>query len=258
MLPKEIVDAYYKQVPGAQQNPTAGGYTVPCNGEMPPFTMELSGDVGISASASIPAGVPISTPTVSVGGGIPYGGYGSGSGSGSGSGYGGLGGLGSGSGLGSSYGNGFGSDSGSNSGSGDGLSIFGTTGNTGNSESSESSATINIRSTSSDSSAGTGDCAEPIPRESPSGKIDAGINAGLSLGAGAKAGTNQNSGTYKSVTPGKHLKMSPVTEGGSTCFGGMQSNDGMDFAIFGDVFLKSQYVVFDMNGPRLGFAPQAE
>lgn len=70
--------------------------------------------------------------------------------------------------------------------------------------------------------------------------------------------SSPSQGTYKAVTPGKYLKMSPVMEGGSTCFGGMQSNDGMDFSIFGDVFLKNQYVVFDMNGPRLGFAPQAD
>ncbi|KAL4887333.1 aspartic protease pep1 [Aspergillus karnatakaensis] len=62
---------------------------------------------------------------------------------------------------------------------------------------------------------------------------------------------------YDAVVPGAHIKYAPVTEGSSTCFGGIQGNQGLPFAILGDVFLKSQYVVFDAQGPRLGIAPQA-
>lgn len=69
---------------------------------------------------------------------------------------------------------------------------------------------------------------------------------------------SSGSGTYKAVTPGKYIKLAPVQDGGKTCFGGIQSNQGMEFAIFGDVFLKNQYVVFDPEGPKLGFAPQAD
>ncbi|KAB8077754.1 Aspartic protease pep1 [Aspergillus leporis] len=64
-------------------------------------------------------------------------------------------------------------------------------------------------------------------------------------------------GGYKAVVPGKHINYAPLQEGGSTCVGGIQSNSGLGLSILGDVFLKSQYVVFDSQGPRLGFAAQA-
>ncbi|KAL2815185.1 aspartic peptidase domain-containing protein [Aspergillus granulosus] len=62
---------------------------------------------------------------------------------------------------------------------------------------------------------------------------------------------------YDAVVPGEHIRYASVTEGSSTCFGGIQGNQGLNFSILGDVFLKSQYVVFDSQGPRLGIAPQA-
>lgn len=64
-------------------------------------------------------------------------------------------------------------------------------------------------------------------------------------------------GSYDAVVSGDLINFSPVTDGSSTCFGGIQSNSGLGFSIFGDIFLKSQYTVFDSNGPRLGFAAQA-
>jgi aspergillopepsin I len=64
-------------------------------------------------------------------------------------------------------------------------------------------------------------------------------------------------GSYNAVVPGSLINYAPLQSGSSTCFGGIQSNSGLGFSIFGDIFLKSQYVVFDANGPRLGFAPQA-
>lgn len=48
--------------------------------------------------------------------------------------------------------------------------------------------------------------------------------------------------------------------GPTTCFGGVQRDTGMPFSIFGDVFLKSVFTVFEMpeNGQaRIGFAQQA-
>ncbi|ORY66616.1 microbial aspartic proteinase [Pseudomassariella vexata] len=57
------------------------------------------------------------------------------------------------------------------------------------------------------------------------------------------------------VVPARHINYAPVSEGSSTCFGGVQSNSGIGFTIFGDVALKAAYVVFDgSNAPRLGFA----
>lgn len=56
--------------------------------------------------------------------------------------------------------------------------------------------------------------------------------------------------------PGDYVNYAPVSAGSSSCFGGIQSNSGIGFSIFGDVFLKSQFVVFNdaSGGPQLGFA----
>ncbi|USP80309.1 hypothetical protein yc1106_07583 [Curvularia clavata] len=62
----------------------------------------------------------------------------------------------------------------------------------------------------------------------------------------------------KQTIPGKYINFAPNGDG--TCFGGIQSSSGLDgLSIFGDVFLKSKYVIHEMgsNGPRLGFAQQA-
>jgi len=45
-----------------------------------------------------------------------------------------------------------------------------------------------------------------------------------------------------------------ATSGQTFCFGGVQSNQGSQFQIFGDVFIKSMFVVFDLRGPSLGLA----
>lgn len=58
--------------------------------------------------------------------------------------------------------------------------------------------------------------------------------------------------------PGKYINYAPIDESGQTCFGGIQSNSGIGFTIFGDIFLKAVFVVFDQtqSQPRLGFAAQ--
>ncbi|KAF3491043.1 aspartic endopeptidase (AP1) [Arthroderma uncinatum] len=61
---------------------------------------------------------------------------------------------------------------------------------------------------------------------------------------------------YNAVVPGEYMNYQSLD--GTNCFGGLQSNGGAGVPnIFGDVFLKSQFVVWDTQGPQIGFAPQA-
>lgn len=61
-------------------------------------------------------------------------------------------------------------------------------------------------------------------------------------------------GSYTATVPGKYLN---YAKQGGQCFGGLQSAGSIGTNIFGDVFLKSQYVVFDAEKNQLGFAAQA-
>lgn len=138
--------------------------------------------------------------------------------------------------------------------------------------------TVISSSTSSGSGSSTGSSTGSSPSSSSTPGYGGGFGSGGSGSSGGGLGSigdlfgdsfgsgifskkrstsNSGSGSYKAVTPGKHIKMSAIDEDESSCFGGIQSNSGMSFSIFGDVFLKSQYVVFDPEKPRLGFAPQA-
>jgi len=59
-------------------------------------------------------------------------------------------------------------------------------------------------------------------------------------------------GSAKFVVPGDFINYAPVE--GSTCFGGIQANTGIGFSIFGDILIKSQFVIFDGGATRVGFA----
>lgn len=63
-------------------------------------------------------------------------------------------------------------------------------------------------------------------------------------------------GGQKFVVPGSYINYAQVST--TQCYGGIQSNAGIGFSIFGDIFLKSQFVVFSMENstPQLGFAAQ--
>lgn len=72
-------------------------------------------------------------------------------------------------------------------------------------------------------------------------------------------------GEWRGTVPGKLMSYSQTND--THCFGGMQSSEGIPFAVFGAVLLKSQFVVFDYvtadseaDGevrPRVGFANKA-
>ncbi|KAH6610037.1 aspartate protease [Trichoderma cornu-damae] len=53
---------------------------------------------------------------------------------------------------------------------------------------------------------------------------------------------------------GDLLNLTPISDGSSTCFGGLQSSNGIGIDIFGDVALKAALVVFDLGNNRLGWA----
>ncbi|KAI4794806.1 aspartyl protease [Aureobasidium sp. EXF-8846] len=61
-------------------------------------------------------------------------------------------------------------------------------------------------------------------------------------------------GGSKVVVPGSYMNYAQISY--TTCFGGLQQNTGLSFSILGDIFLKSQFMVFSEVGGKatLGFA----
>lgn len=62
-------------------------------------------------------------------------------------------------------------------------------------------------------------------------------------------------GNGRQVVPGSYLNYAQYTS--TTCYGGLQSNGNLGFSILGDIFLKSQFAVFDAGNTRIGFANKA-
>jgi aspergillopepsin I len=61
-------------------------------------------------------------------------------------------------------------------------------------------------------------------------------------------------GSYRGVIPGTYINYAPIDSTGANCFGGIQSDSGIGFSIYGDILLKAQFVIFDGGNTRLGFA----
>ncbi|KAH6895402.1 aspartic peptidase domain-containing protein [Thelonectria olida] len=64
-------------------------------------------------------------------------------------------------------------------------------------------------------------------------------------------------GSTKITIPASYLNYSPISEGSSTCFGGLQSSDDIGVNIYGDIALKAAFVVFDGGNTRLGWASKS-
>lgn len=62
-------------------------------------------------------------------------------------------------------------------------------------------------------------------------------------------------GSARITIPANYLNYGPVSTGSSTCFGGLQDSSDIGINIFGDVALKSAFVVFNgASSPTLGWA----
>lgn len=59
------------------------------------------------------------------------------------------------------------------------------------------------------------------------------------------------------VVPGSYINYAPASL--TKCFGGIQSDQGLPFSIFGNIFLKTVYAIFDQtqSSPLIGFAEQS-
>lgn len=57
------------------------------------------------------------------------------------------------------------------------------------------------------------------------------------------------------VVPGEYINYAPLDSANTTCYGGIQDDSDIGFAIFGDIVLKAAFVVFEGGAsPQLGWA----
>ncbi|KAK7723071.1 hypothetical protein SLS57_004628 [Botryosphaeria dothidea] len=63
-------------------------------------------------------------------------------------------------------------------------------------------------------------------------------------------------GDYMAVIPGDQVTFAAVDQANTTCFGGVQGNQGSSLQIYGDTMFKAQFVVFDGGNQSVGMAPK--
>ncbi|KAH7398387.1 aspartic peptidase domain-containing protein [Pyrenochaeta sp. MPI-SDFR-AT-0127] len=59
--------------------------------------------------------------------------------------------------------------------------------------------------------------------------------------------------SYMAKIPGSQINFATVDQGNTTCFGGVQGNQGAGLQIFGDTLFKAQFVAFNGGNQSLGF-----
>jgi hypothetical protein len=59
--------------------------------------------------------------------------------------------------------------------------------------------------------------------------------------------------SYMAKVPGNQLVFAPVDNANTTCFGGVQGNQGSGLQIYGDTLFRSQFVAFNGGNQSLGF-----
>lgn len=59
--------------------------------------------------------------------------------------------------------------------------------------------------------------------------------------------------TYMAKIPGNQITFAAVDQANTTCFGGVQGNQGAGLQIFGDTMFKAQFVAFNGGNQSLGF-----
>lgn len=64
-------------------------------------------------------------------------------------------------------------------------------------------------------------------------------------------------GTATYTLPGSYINFAPADDAGTKCFGGLQPNTDVGLSIFGDILMKSAFIVFDGENNQVGFAAKA-
>lgn len=64
--------------------------------------------------------------------------------------------------------------------------------------------------------------------------------------------------SYMAKIPGKAITFATVDQANTTCFGGVQGNQGAGLQIYGDTMFKAQFVAFNGGNQSLGFGEKPE